>query len=121
MIWLLSKIAAIPTKAKIMAALIALLLFACFMAYRAGGKAVVQKVTESTVEALETVMGANEAAETQRGIDTDRIDQQRDNAHDAIDKAPPSKPSPATVAHGCERLRKAGRSEASLPIECRNG
>lgn len=62
---------------------------------------------------------AKEVAATERLTDTLLIDDNHKELLDAIQSAPDSAPDASRVAFGCQRLRAAGRSEASLPSVCR--
>lgn len=64
--------------------------------------------------------GAKDAAATERRADDRRISEQEKGLNDAIAKAPPGAPGPATVALGCERLRRQGARAADLPAACRS-
>lgn len=64
---------------------------------------------------------AKDAASTERRADDQRISEAQKGYDDAISKAPAGAPGPATVALGCERLRRQGARAADLPAACRSG
>lgn len=63
---------------------------------------------------------AKDAASTERRADDQRISEAQKGYDDAISKAPAGAPGPATVALGCERLRRQGTRAADLPAACRS-
>lgn len=72
------------------------------------------------IERLETDIAAKERAAIERSDDATAVDQLREDLTDAIKSIPPgAAPGPATIALGCERLRRAGTGAADLPAVCR--
>lgn len=63
---------------------------------------------------------AKEIAANERLTDTVLVDTKHKDLLDAIQSAPDSAPDASRVAFGCQRLRAAGRDEASLPSVCRS-
>lgn len=70
---------------------------------------------------IEQARKADDAASSQRAKDLGHIDQRKMEHTDEIAKQPDNRPSPARLAHACQRLRHQGTAEARLPAECRAG
>jgi hypothetical protein len=58
---------------------------------------------------------ANDRAADQRANDTITLNAQAQETRDAIHAAPDQAPAPTSLALGCERLRRQGKSLASVP------
>lgn len=65
----------------------------------------------AAVKSLETNLAAKEQASIERQADTKAVDDMKEELHDAIrDIKPGTAPGAATLALGCERLRRAGKT-----------
>src|ERR1041385_7677445 len=73
----------------------------------------------ANVETIQKDGNAKEVAANERLTDTVLTDAKHKDLLDAIQSAPDSAPDASRVAFGCQRLRQAGRDEASLPAACR--
>lgn len=62
---------------------------------------------------------AGDNAAAQRSTDAIAISKTEQEAHAAIAKAPETAPSPAAIALGCARLRRARKDASGLPPACR--
>lgn len=74
----------------------------------------------ANVESVKKDGNAKEIAANERLTDQTLNDQHKKELLDAIQSAPDSAPDASRVAFGCQRLRNAGRNEASLPFVCRS-
>lgn len=81
----------------------------------AGKDSVESDRLEAEVELQRDIGNATGNAADDRAAETIFIDESESEAHDAIDAAPDSKPSPAAVAHNCQRLLRAGHDIARYP------
>lgn len=70
---------------------------------------------EVTAETVKKDSAAKEQASEERANDTAVINQAEKDRNDAINKGPAVKPSPASVRHNCERLRRAGTDTSRIP------
>jgi hypothetical protein len=73
----------------------------------------------ANVETIQKDGNAKEIAANERLTDQALNDEHKKELLDAIQSAPDSAPDASRVAFGCQRLRAAGRDEASLPSVCR--
>lgn len=79
-------------------------------------------VQRHEAKAVAKVAPAHADAAEQRAKDLVKQAEDERNAHAAIKSSgPDTVPAPAAVAHNCQRLRRAGFSEVSLPAACRLG
>jgi hypothetical protein len=79
------------------------------------------RALRANVDVLKADADAKEEAALERAGDDRRIDDLKKDMTDAISKvAPGASPGPATVALGCERLRRAGVHPPALPLVCRS-
>ncbi|WP_414902449.1 hypothetical protein ACMT1E_04265 [Sphingomonas flavalba] len=74
---------------------------------------------EASTKALTRDAAAKEQAAIERRADDAAVAARTKGLQDAIDAAPDGAPGPATVALGCERLRRQGAAPADLPSACR--
>jgi Tfp pilus assembly major pilin PilA len=73
------------------------------------------------IEILKTDASAKEQAAQERAADAATNANLTKELTDAIAKAPSgAQPGPASIALNCQRLRRAGRTEAGLPEPCRS-
>lgn len=70
---------------------------------------------EVTAETLKKDSAAKEQAATERATDTAIISKAEKERNDAINNGPAVKPSPASIRHNCERLRKSGADTSRIP------
>jgi len=70
---------------------------------------------EVTAETVKKDSAAKEHASEERANDTAIINQAEKDRNDAINKGPAVKPSPASIRHNCERLRRAGTDTTRIP------
>jgi hypothetical protein len=70
---------------------------------------------EVTAETVKKDSAAKEQASEERANDTAIINQAEKDRNDAINKGPAVKPSPASIRHNCERLRRAGTDTTRIP------
>lgn len=74
-----------------------------------------QHDAEITAETVKKDSAAKEEAAVERATDTAAINQAEKERSDAINKGPAVKPSPASIRHNCERLRRAGTDTTRIP------
>lgn len=70
---------------------------------------------EVSAEAVKKDTAAKEQASQERANDTATINQAEKERNDAINRGPAVKPSPASIRHNCERLRRAGTDTSRIP------
>lgn len=104
-------------------ALIAVLLVGvgAYLFGRSDGKTAIKLANERTISAAykKGAAAGEKAAETRLADERRQLEAER-KYEDIISKAPGGRNSPASVALGCERLRRAGFGGADLPAECRS-
>lgn len=88
---------------------------------RSDGKTAIKLANERTISAAykKGAAAGEKAAETRLADERRQLEAER-KYEDIISKAPGGRNSPASVALGCERLRRAGFGGADLPAECRS-
>lgn len=86
-----------------------------------GSNAVKLKDAEARQEQLKQEFAAGERAAETRLADERRQLEAEKTYEDVIAKAPGGRNSPASVALGCQRLRRAGYLDSELPADCRSG
>lgn len=74
-----------------------------------------QHDAEVTAETVRKDSAAKEQAATERATDTAIISKAEKERNDAINNGPAVKPSPASIRHNCERLRKSGADTSRIP------
>lgn len=80
------------------------------------------KIKDNENAAVAKVAPAHAKAAGERAADTIEQAEQERKAYGAIHTSgPDTAPAPAAVAHNCQRLRRAGIAESSLPAACRSG
>lgn len=114
--------ARIPRSAKVIGGIILAALVALLLAYcngRSDGKAAgnLANAKAETKVARKDAQASGKAADD-RAAETIAINKQEEGARDAIRQAPDTRPSPAAVAHNCDRLRRAGKDLSTIPA-CR--
>lgn len=70
---------------------------------------------EVTAETVKKDSAAKEQASQERATDTETITKAEKERNDAINKGPAVKPSPASIRHNCERLRRTGTDTSRIP------
>lgn len=111
--------AAKAARVAIMLGIVALLLLLSYCQGRTDGSNSVKLADEKAKSALyQRAFKAGEAASEQRLADERRQLEAEKKYEEVIAAAPGGRNSPASVAVGCERLRRAGYSGADLPAEC---
>ena len=73
----------------------------------------------ATIVMLQADIALKERAADERAADTAAVSMAEEELIDAIAEIPDQAPDGVRVRLGCERLRRAGRSKASLPAPCR--
>jgi hypothetical protein len=111
--------AAKAARIAIMLGVIALLLLLSYCQGRTDGSNSVKLADERAKSALyQRGLKAGEAAAEQRLADQRRQLKAEKKYEEVIAASPGGRNSPASVAVGCERLRRAGYSGSDLPAEC---
>jgi hypothetical protein len=100
--------------------ILGLLLGLSYCQGRTDGKNVVKLENEKARnEALRRAFTAGEKAAETRLADQRRQLEAEKKYEQVIAAAPGGRNSPASIALGCERLRRAGFGDSVLPVECR--
>lgn len=112
------------TLGKVLMVAVPIFLIALIGAYffgRSDGKTSIKLANQQAITAaVERGRIAGEKAAETRLADERRQLEAEKKYEDVISKAPGGRNSPASVALGCERLRRAGFGSADLPAECRS-
>jgi hypothetical protein len=74
----------------------------------------------ASIEAIQVDSAAQDLADVERQAEQTRIQQQSEGLTNAVRAAPSGAPAAPSVALNCQRLQQAGRSETSLPVQCRS-
>jgi hypothetical protein len=69
----------------------------------------------ANAEVITKTTPANDRAADQRAADTIALNTQAQETRNAVHAAPDQAPAPTSLALGCERLRRQGKSLASVP------
>lgn len=88
--------------------------------YANGKQAMETALAKANADYLQQKARADEAAATQRLTDTIAVNRQEQELRNAIASTPDTAPDAVRIALGCQRLRAAGTSAASLPAVCRS-
>ena len=69
-----------------------------------------------TAKTMQKDSAAKERASKERAGDTAAISKAEKERNDAIINGPAVKPSPASIRHNCERLRRSGTDTSRIPL-----
>lgn len=78
-------------------------------------------LAEGEIALLKADSALKEIAAAERQNDTAAVAQAEKELLDALNDIPDTQPDAVRVRLGCERLRRAGRLDADLPVGCRSG